>query len=353
MTILRRMAGASDPGANAAEPAPGLLKAMTTAFMRLGARSPLLDLTVTETRCVSIDAAEALDALDENALVLPLRGTEAVSAGALVMAPELIDVLVEVQTLGHVEPGGRPPRKPTRIDAALTRPYAQAVLDETRHRMDGRTLPDLHPDRYYAGSAQLRRETDSQRVVLAEIGLSFANGARTTTCSLLLPVQARRASEPSEEQPVVATSPEDTLMAAVVRMEALLPVLNVPLSTLTDLAVGDVIPLPEGALGRITLRGGRMGTGRPMPQRMGGAIAARLGQQGGLRAVKLIDEAAEGTDRDMELPIAAAASTKPIAPPAGRQSAAPPKPDAALDAAGVGDLPGLDDLPELEDLPDL
>lgn len=349
-TLLARMAGiapAASAGPSDRGAAPGLARALGEAMARVGARLPALDLTVVERTCERVETADAIGALPDLALTLPLRGPDGEVAGALVLDGTLVDALVEVQTIGRVDAAGRAARAPTRIDAALARPFATALVTETVSRSSGDpdavAVAPLDPVRHLVGGAQLRREVEAPIAIVATVRATLAGAARETVMRLILPARpAAGLPIPSAAAaPRPKARPEDVLAAGTVRLEAVLPPLRIPLAQLTALKVGDAIPLPLDALARLTLRGGRLGTGRPLPRARGPAIEGRLGQQGGLRAVKLSDPtapASEGAAAPTPRPSLATARPAPVVP----------APD--LDAA---DLPPLGDLPDLADLPAL
>ena len=363
-TLLERMAGVvaadADPAAGR-DAAPGLARALGEAAARAGARMPALDLAVEEWSCERLDMAAALGALPELALVLPLRGPGGDLGGAVIVEPVLVDALVEVQTLGRVDVVTRAPRKPTRIDATLARPFAAALISEAATRLAGDAeapeIGPIDPSRHLVGAAQLRREIEAPLALCVQVRLTVAGGARETVLRLLLPARpaaglpAPKGGGTGASRPAARAKapPEDVLRTGAVRLEAVLPPVRLPLARLMALKVGDTIPLPADALSQLSLRGGRLGTGRPLPSMRGAAIRGRLGQQGGARAVKLAGPATADVPRD----VAGAESGVPAGGPTTARAAAVAPPVPASKPRPVADLPAMDDLPPLDDLPSL
>ena len=394
-SALRRMAGAA-PEPRAAPPsrdeAPHLERALATAALRVADGLPGLGLA-TGARAVRMAAHDdAFDGIDERALCLlvdppghdPLaagRGsTEALAArlGVLAFDPGLSDALVEAQTIGRVDGPARPPRRPTRIDAALAQPFAAALLEQAV-----RQLPTpceeprpgaLRAGSFVAGPVSLPLILTAPRFVRLDLALQLGFGARTGTLTLILPAgEAPAAAGPAEAQQGPAAEWDrlmrEAAMASPVRLEAVLPPMRLPLSRLMALRVGDLVPLEPGALAEVTLHGGSSGVTiggrRRLPR--GAALKARLGQLNGLRAVKIAalpgeriaDAPGDGRDDDPAFgqaqALVPAASPSPQ-PAAGAAEATKPAPAAPAmpdlpDLPPVPDLPDLPPVPELPDLP--
>ena len=121
----------------------------------------------------------------------------------------------------------------------------------------------------------------------AEVRLG--NGAKTGPVMLALPAEGR--GRPPKPAPMATPAPvaaalftkalTDQVMRTDANLSAVLHRLTLPLSALMALKAGDLVPLSTAALDRIVLEGldGRqLGTGK-------------LGQNRGMRAVRLVPEA--------------------------------------------------------------
>jgi flagellar motor switch protein FliM len=119
--------------------------------------------------------------------------------------------------------------------------------------------------------------------------LRLGNGAKSGAVMLALPAEGRgRAPKPAPSAtpaPVAAALFAKALSDQVMRTEAdiaaVLHRFTVPLSVVMALKVGDLVPLSTAALDRIVLQGL---DGRPL-------ATGRLGQNGGMRAVRLAPQA--------------------------------------------------------------
>ena len=140
-------------------------------------------------------------------------------------------------------------------------------------------------------------EEEHYRVLQAELRLG--NGAKSGAVLLALPAEGRgRAPKPAPTAtpaPVAAALFSKALSDQVMRTEAdiaaVLHRFTVPLSFVMDLKAGDLVPLSTAALDRIVLEGL---DGRPL-------ASGRLGQNRGMRAVRLAPQAAAEAAPSMEI----------------------------------------------------
>ena len=368
-SLLRRMAGLSAASPDADAPVPGLARAMAEAAMRAASSVPGFGIrdAVGESRRAPIDTA--LGALPAPLLTIPLLGHGEAWEGAVALDPSLSDALVEAATLGRVAAVPRPARSPTRIDATLALGFATAWLEALGARPGMTPLPPPDPGRHLTGAASLALEAEAAALVVSELTLTLDAGERTGRLWLILPDRPRvalpapdaprqagrevgrgagRAPGPAE----AADGAAETLMAARVRLDAVLSPVTLTLAELMALRVGDSIDLPPGAAAALALRGGRLGRGGLR----GRPIKARLGQADGRRAAKIGAVARTAPDAP-RAPAEAAGPVEAVAPaPLTSASSAPvASSPAAAAAAEAPPLPDLDDLspPELPDLPDL
>lgn len=373
-------AAATRPAVDAS-PAPGLERALATAALRVGDGLPGLGLGTAKRTSRHLDASEAFEELDGNVLCLMLdppdmsaeesaRHSPDVMAsltGLIVLSPGLTDALVEVQTIGRVDGPARPPRRPTRIDAALAQPFTRALLDQVQ-RLAAADVREpkvgmLRSGSFVAGPDSLTVILTARRYLRLDLELQLGDGVRRGAISIMIPIDA-----PAPPQIGGDTDPEAdwksamraAAMEAPVRLEAVLPPLRLPLSRLLALRVGDLVPLPENALGEVSLLGGSSGITSPgrgtLPRAT--AMKARLGQLNGVRAVKIAALPGEGRrppEGSQEEGAFAGAS------PGLAQGPPPtdPPPDAAAhlptEGAETAIRPPdpLADLPDLPDLPDI
>ncbi len=373
------MTGGAVPGqasvSVSAAPAPGLQTAMATAALRVGDGNAGLGLSTSTSASRRLDPSEAFTGLDSNALCLivdpPGMAPEEVAAhspdvlaaltGLIVLSPALTDSLVEVQTIGRVDGPVRPARRPTRIDAALTQPFARALLEQ----IDRLTPPDspdpraggLRNGSFVAGPDSLTLILTAARYLRVDLDLKLGDGARTASLALILPISdvpPPAAGDDIDPQARWKAAMRAQALASPVLLQAVLPPMRLPLKRLLSLRVGDVIDLPPHALADIALHGGASGItmrGRKRIPR-GTAMAARLGQLNGMRAVKISGLPGEARDGAAGAGGGDDFGMRMDARPPTSLSRAP-LPDTRSAAEALPDLPEFPDLPDMPDLPEL
>lgn len=339
-----------------------------------------------------IEGAEGLPEVDDTSLLLfleaPMRG-----GGAAILDAALVGALVQQQTMGTVTelPADAPARKSTRTDASLIAPFLDSLFKKLC------TAPESEAERrlfegvcFGAHMTELRLlklAMEADEYVHFGITIDIAGGTRQGRMDFYLPQIAAEepARQPGEDMPQVPTS---TLERAVLDLPAQLQVslfrARLTLAELADLSPGDAIPLPEGVLEKteiMSISGKVVATGK-------------LGQIGGLRAVKMLNRdapskrvmdelphktqagggaigALDGLDADMaraldatdqdwpeidygeDLPDIAASGGPGDLPDLPELPALPDIPGEASGLPDLPDIPGEDGLPDLPDIPEL
>lgn len=368
--------------------ATALCHALSRAVVRVAADWPALHLRAGAATGRRLARDAALADLDAHSLCMPLAPPDGAAppAGAegaiMVVPPALTDACIEVQTIGVLDGPVRPSRRPTRIDASLVRPFAGALLQALQaHPPAAGAAPPLgalRPNGYLSGTSGLDLAFDAPRALRIDLPLTLAeDGGRAAQVVFLLP--EAEGGAPAGTSPLAAGDPDGgariardaapadpkaALRRAPVRLDAMLPPVTMPLSRLLGLTVGDVIEIgPVGTIA-VALRPGT--TGRPAgPGRRAGprpALTGRLGQLGGMRAVKLDDPSArapagtflpspdDGADRAAAVIGSAAIAAAPDKP--APPTPAPPVPTGPAGDAATATASDPDDLPDLPDLPD-
>ena len=394
LPVLRRKAGAR-PGP--APPPRGMSpeKALAQALTKSGEGLPGLELTVREQDSSRVDQSELLTQLPEIAL-FTLADGPGDSRGLICFSPELVDALIEVQTMGRVDKTTRAARETTRIDAALTRDFVETVLADFAARVatvaDARWARGFKYGTYVPDPTPLPLMLEEGDYRLQVVTVELGNGAKRAQVWLALPAIAT-AVQPSSatsapasttgttpnKAPVSAPDPvwAADLQAAVsdapVELRITLTRFSVPLSRLQNLKAGDTFAISRGALGALEVTGAGPGH----------SLSGRLGQQNGMRAVRLSLSGAAGSGAtpaagntlfDTSAPIAAAPAmaarpslpdmtSLPDLPAAGAPPGLPDMPPLSPMSGNMPELPdlpslgdpggGLPDLPALPDLPSL
>jgi flagellar motor switch protein FliM len=241
-----------------------------------------LRVDVSACRLRRMSVAELLDLPGARSLIGILDGPHE-AMGVIVLSPEVLSGLVEVQTLGRVSANPPLARKPTRTDAAMVAGFFDAALAEMEMGLRGaHELGAVGGFRYASflddpRPLGLMLEDAQWQVVEAE--MSLAGGVKAGRILLALPARARGGDGPLEDPREAAFSA--ALMAQVghaeCRLDAILLRLSVDLTQLMTLGVEDVLALPGASLDLVQLE-------TPDGRRM---AVGRLGQARGMRAMRL------------------------------------------------------------------
>jgi flagellar motor switch protein FliM len=298
--IIRKKVAAAR--SNQPEGGPGADRAWRLALARAANDILALPLEVARLSVNRRSLAELLELAPERALIAVLEGP-AEGLGILMLSPPVLSAMIEMQTIGRVSSSAPPVRKPTRTDASMVADMIDQALQELESGLES------DPDLIWAGGFHyasfledprplgLLLEEEHYRVIQAELRLG--NGAKSGAVMLALPAEGRgRAPKPAPTAtpaPVAAAlfskALSDQLMRTEADIAAVLHRFTVPLSFVMALKSGDLVPLSTAALDRIVLEGL---DGRPL-------ASGRLGQNRGMRAVRLAPQAAAETAPSMEI----------------------------------------------------
>jgi flagellar motor switch protein FliM len=274
-----------------AEGAPGADRGWRLALARAARGAMGLDLEFRSLTIARQSLAELLEGVPDLALLALLDGPEG-GLGVIMLAPMVTATLIEKQTLGRLSAQAPAPRKASRIDAAMV----AGVIDRALAGLD-EALAD-EADLIWAGGFRyasyledarplgLMLEDEAYRVLSAEVVLGA--GGREGRVILVLPAEgrgARPALAPDAgeaEAPQFATVLNAQVMQADCRLDAVIGRLTLPLRQIMALTPGEVLALPAATLDAVsleTIEGRRV-------------AGARLGQNRGMRAVKLAEAVA-------------------------------------------------------------
>lgn len=295
-TVLRRMAEAGRSHGGGARPTPA------RAF-GLAAAKAALDLLGLPVRVVAADeirasVAELVERLPDRALLAVMAGP-ADGLGLVALSQEALAALIEVQTTGRVGAAGIVPRRPTRTDAAMSQRFIDRVQEEVE------VLLATEPAIVWAGGFRYASFLDDPRplgVLFEDVGyrllrltLAFGEtGARAGTVLLAVPAEGRGPVPPpaggtgttagadavagaGSAGPDWGERMERAVLAAEVRLEAVLDRMSLPLAAVAALRPGALLPVAAGALSRIRIEG----RGRRL------VASGRLGQCQGHLAVRI------------------------------------------------------------------
>lgn len=285
MDVLRRKMGQGGGGSD--DGVIGADRAWRLALARAARDEIGLALDVTGLRDGRASLAELVEMPAERSLIAVLDAAGGDGLGLVALDPAVLAGLVGMLATGRVAPSDAP-RRPTRTDAAMVAPMLDAALAGLAVELHGQETADWAEGWRYASFLDEARplalllEDAEYRVLRADV--SLMRGAAMGEVLLALPVAAR--SRPAVVPPdAVVAGQEEAFRAAFVRqvgavacrIEAELVRCQMPLSRVMALGVGDVLPLGDATVARLSLRG------------IDGQVLAegKLGQMRGQRAVRL------------------------------------------------------------------
>ena len=280
-TILRRMAGmvasGSDPDPLTSSRAVRLVLAKVAQDC---AGLPLAVSSVAE----DIDDLDGMLAGLSNDLMLVGVHRDSDLVGLLGVDMELRAAVLEIATTGALLAQPAETRNPTGTDRLLCDPLLKGFLEgfpqavrgtAYDHWADGVTAGDRLPDTRVAG---LTLHDDRYRTVQMTVQLGQTDRQGMLLLALPLP------RKPTEDVVPAAAPRHDwadafraVVESAPATLDAQLHRFTLPLSALQELRVGTVLPLDGCSVASVRLRGG---DGRVVAR-------ARLGQSGGMRAIRI------------------------------------------------------------------
>lgn len=324
--LRRKLAGGGGAATGPASTRPeGLAAALQRALGRAGAPYEGLALVASpaEPRW-DMSLAEVIAALPEGGLLSMLEAGGDRRA-LCVLDHGLIDALIEVQTTGRVDRGAGLKRRPTRVDAALTRDFISLFLGALEGELTGRAGIDwplgLTYGTHLAEARQLELLLPDRPHHLFAVTLDLGEAAKTGQILLAVPVTGTVAEAgPSPDAP--ANDPgwrarwQALVRAAPVALEGVLLRRTLPLARVEALNVGDVLSFDRAELATVDVADSA-------GQRR---FTARLGQSAGRRALMLSDGMGLGPAPKADPPASEPppAAPPPEPPPAVAPGAPPP-----------------------------
>lgn len=338
-SVLRRKAGARRAAQGLAEMTPH--KAMRVALAKSGDAVLKVPVALRDFKRGSLTPDDLTGALPDPALILRLDGAGG-AVGLAVLCPQVVSAVIEALTMGRVTQGAAAERKATATDASLTRAFVDRVIAAfAQLSEDCRGLPAIE------GYAVTGRLADARLAAMtledaAHLHLTaeveMAGGAKSGVLHFVLPTRQRK-QRAGEAGGGWSAALEKAVMSSPARLEAILCQFRLPLSDVSVLAPGQVVPLTRASLESVRLIATN---GRKV-------MSARLGRSGPMRAVRLTPE---GTSpRAASLPRELGGLTMPTAGAATVGGTAQPNLTDPAPMPAMADP--LDDLPEPQALDDL
>lgn len=316
-----------------------------------------------------------IDELPENALISLLQGPRNRLALA-VFDGQMLAAVIEKQTTGRVVPTPAADRAPTRTDAVMMIDLINEILSTFQAEGEEAALPltPIWSGFEYAlpleGARAIQMALEDIPYRLFDVHLDLEKGAKEGRVLLVFPFDPPRSSaqRPAGEGEEDIGALADVVQDTQTQMEAVLHRTEMPLSQVTGLTVGSLIPIPAETIMQIQIEdclGERISFGS-------------LGAQSGHRAVRINLSAPDALSHPVDLtkasnptegavagaPLMSAAVVSPPEsvgiPPSGAMGEEMSAMSAELPELppleGLGDFPAMSDLPPLgggEEMPDL
>jgi flagellar motor switch protein FliM len=309
--VIRRKIDRARP--TQAEGAPGADRGWRLALARAARDAMGLDLEFRSLTIARASLAEILELVPDRALLALLDGPQG-GLGVIMLAPTVTATFIEKQTLGRLGSQPPSPRKASRIDAAMV----AGVIDRALAGLDEILAEEA--DLSWAGGFRyasyledarplgLMLEDEAYRVLSADVVLGGL--AREGQVVLVLPALGRGGTpalttdEAEGETPQFTAALSAQVMQADCRLDAVVGRLTLPLRQIMALQVGATLLLPSAALDAISLE-------TVEGRRVAGA---RLGQNRGMRALKLSEAVSTRTAAPIPLRSATQPATDTLLP---------------------------------------
>ena len=302
-----------------------VLRALRLAFARTAGDRFQLALSVIGAKQSRKSSGAVTETLGSEWLLLQFVNPDGLSA-AICLDVGTVSAIVQVQTIGEVLPGSPPARPYTDTDAAMVAPLVEeAMLRAVDLVDDTADQASLSGYEFRARLGDIRSLSlamieDAYRVYYLTVELG--GGIRQGLVALLLPECP--AEQGADDTSQTDTGPNLEQASGVVRAElnAVISRMSLPLATLSGLSAGDVLPLTGSRLDRaevLTIDRAR-------------AAFGRLGQCGGMRAVRLNEYATVAALEQTDMSEFLEARSKASVPSVLDEAA---QPDISRDAASL------------------
>lgn len=283
LSVMRRKAGAGRPVPEIG--APTAAKILRTALMQAGEDVAALSIVANIPEETRVTLEPVVDAIEENALMALLEGPDA-SYGLVILDTQALGALIEIQTTGRVSARPADARPPTRTDAIMCADFLDRTLELLETRAIEAEIDLAAALSGYRYSLALP-EPRAVGMTLADIpyrrfsvGLDMGRGAKQGRIDLILPFEphdARRPGSAGIEPHVFTEVLSDVVQETQAKLSGTLHRMEIPLSSVLDLTVGSMIPIPSEALVHVSI------------EDIDGHIVThgRLGMQNGFRALRI------------------------------------------------------------------
>ncbi|MFQ5623818.1 MAG: FliM/FliN family flagellar motor switch protein [Paracoccaceae bacterium] len=293
--LIRRKIGASKTRKLELSMQGAISESLQTAVVKCGAALRGVAVEGLVESCEVVAMEVMLDALPEASLIWVLTRGDGGGHGLFVLERDTVGHLVEIATgtggIGGLDRGGR---AVTAIDAALCRPFANMLMERFRATLADAVGQDalgrFETAWHETAAGPLVHKMPRGSYVVFRLALDIGEDGRTGVMRLVLPaapfreIDVERATARHGADRAAAAlwrrHMEDAAGASVLAMNAVLGRLSLPLARAAALRPGEVVELPDTALGDVRVE---LATGNgPVPM-----LRGRLGQFGGRKVVKV------------------------------------------------------------------
>lgn len=288
--ILRRKVGQARTERFASRSAADPVKALQDAFHRASEEELELKVKAQEIRERYVSPEELLETLPDQAFLAVLLGPEE-GSGLLCFDAVALSAVIEMRTMGRIFKHPSQPRRTTQTDAAMVADLIDRILAEFEAPLleseAARWASGWRYQMFLADPRPLSVLLEEGTHRLLEADINFADGAKEGKVLLALPASGRATPRPPMPPDLESSagraaetwsrSLEDAVGNAEACLNVVLGRTKLSLETLSHLSIGDRIVLPASALSEVKL----LATGDKL------AGEGRLGQSGGMRAVKV------------------------------------------------------------------
>ncbi|WP_299986773.1 FliM/FliN family flagellar motor C-terminal domain-containing protein [uncultured Ruegeria sp.] len=279
-SALARKLSAGQSGSDAPR---SILRALRLGLARAAGEGLGLALTVIGAK-QAIRAQGDIARRIQDGWLLLLFASDQGCVAAVCLDPGCVSAIVQQQTIAMVTADPPPERPFTDTDAAMVAPLVEDMLGRARDLVEA--PPDLAS---LSGFEFATRAEDRRSLILAlvdeayrmfDLKVELAGGARQAEVLVLLPDRRHSFDECADDPAQPGLSLDQASGVMRVELNTVISRMTVPLTALSNLSVGDVLPLQGARVDRVEV----LSIDRTR------ATIGRLGQCGGMRAVRINED---------------------------------------------------------------
>lgn len=262
------------------EPPRSILRALRLGLARSAGEGLGLPLSVIGAKQATRAQPELADRVPDGWLLLMFT-TEQAGAAAICLDPGCVSAIVQQQTIGMVTSGSPSDRVFTDTDAAMAAPLLEDMMSRARGLVETSVdITNLSGIEYASRAEDMRTlmlAMVDERYRVADLTVELAGGVRQGELCIMLPELPLAEDEKAGQETVSDRSLDQASGVMQAELHVVLSRISLPLTALSGLTPGDVLPLTGSKLDKVEIL---------TIDRVKSAIG-RLGQSGGMRAVRI------------------------------------------------------------------